>query len=140
MKKNRVLGMLLFVVLISQTLQSGEFEKKGSIVYDKTTQLSWVSRPITKKMIWENAVKYCNNSELSLPTLSELKSLVDYSKTNPAIRTALIKVQIDGWYWTSSVYRRKNKSNQAWVVNFGDGNGSWYSKTYKDYVLCVSRQ
>ena len=54
-----------------------------------------------------------------LPNVKELSSIVDASRTNPAIDTAAFPATPSNWYWTSSPYA--GGSDYAWVVSFDDG-------------------
>jgi len=137
MKMNKiVVATLMFITL----LNADSFEKKGSMVYDSKTKLSWERNPSSKKMNWQEAVQHCKSLELRLPNLYELKSLVDHTKYEPAIRTDLINIKTDGWYWTSSSYVGESSKPSAWLVSFGNGNVNWIRKTNTYYVLCVSGQ
>ena len=136
-------GVLMKKIVMLMWLSVGlicaeDFEVRGSMVYDAKTELLWQKRPSTKKMKWQEAKAYCKSLELRLPNLYELKSLVDYAEYNPAIRTKLIEVKTDDWYWSSSEY--KGDSSSAWAVYFGNGYDGWSNKTRTYYVLCVSGQ
>ena len=135
MKKLILLGLLL-----GNGLYAEVFEQKGSMIYDAKTELSWEANPSSQLMNWEDAKKHCEDLELRLPNLYELKSLVDYKKYNPALRTSLIHIKTDDYYWSSSPYLGKKDSSSAWRVSFKDGNDGWNGKTDTGYVLCVSGQ
>jgi len=137
MKMNK---MIVVNLMLMSLLHAGGFEKKGSMVYDSKTELSWELNPSSEKMNWHEAVKHCENLELRLPNLYELKSLVDYTKYDPAIGTNLINIKTDDYYWTSSSYVGKSDNPSAWLVYFDDGDDNWYYKTGTSYVLCVSGQ
>jgi len=138
MKMNKMIAILLMLVSL---LHADSFEKKGSMVYDSKTKLSWERSPSSKKMNWQEAVQHCKSLELRLPNLYELKSLVDYAKYDPAIRTDLIDIKTDDYYWTSSEdVNPLNKKKSAWLVYFHDGNDGWGYKADTYYVLCVSGQ
>jgi len=138
MKMNKIIVILFALVSL---LHADSFEKQGSMVYDSKTELSWERNPSSKKMNWQEAVQHCKSLELRLPNLYELKSLVDYAKYDPAIRTDLIDIKTDDYYWTSSEdVNPSNKKKSAWLVHFNNGNDRWYNKTDTNYVLCVSGQ
>jgi Protein of unknown function (DUF1566). len=67
-------------------------------VTDETTNLTW--QQITDKNImnWNEAIDYCrklnigNYTNWRLPTIHELKSLVNYSKYDPAIDTNYFRI------------------------------------------------
>jgi len=128
---------LIGVFVLSSMLQADRFEKRGDEVYDSDTKLAWQRVPSSNQYKWQQAIKYCQSmgNRWRLPNLYELKSLVDYSRYNPAISTDLIEIKTDDSYWTSSVY--KNSSSSAWIVSFRSGNDFWYDKSFKDYALCV---
>lgn len=67
-----------------------------------------------------------------LPTIQELKSIVDYTKCNPA--TNLGGIKSDG-YWSSSPC--VSGSSLAWVVGFYGGRGYNGNKSSSFYVRCV---
>jgi len=136
MKKLILLGLLL-----GSGLYAEDFEQRGSMIYDAKTELSWEANPSSQLMNWKDAKKHCEDLELRLPNLYELKSLVDYKKYNPAIRTSLIHIKTDNYYWSSSEdVDPSNKKKSAWSVYFGNGVGHWYLTTRTFYVLCVSGQ
>ena len=136
MKKLILLGLLL-----GNGLYAEDFEQRGSMIYDAKTELSWEANPSSQLMNWEDAKKHCEDLELRLPNLYELKSLVDYKKYNPAIRTSLIHIKTDNYYWSSSEdVDPSNKKKSTWSVGFLNGNDLWSSTTFTHYVLCVSGQ
>jgi len=132
--------LIILALIAGNLLYAEDFEEDGSLIYDSKTELSWQKKPSTKKMQWQEAKNYCEDLELRLPNLYELKSLVDYGKYNPAIRTSLIDIQTDDWYWSSSIYKGKSDSSSAWGVNFKNGFDFWGSQTNTYSVLCVSGQ
>jgi hypothetical protein len=101
---------------------------------DKRTGLMWQDTS-SSEMSYEEAEGYCTNLKLDgfkdwyLPTIDELKSIVDYTK-----RPALVKGfkhRDNNWYWTST----KRDSDSFWIVNFSNGNGNWYYDS--GFVRCV---
>lgn len=130
MGKIVILGLIL-----GMFLEASEFKKlKNGDIYDSKTELRWLSTTGSKRT-WQKAKAYCEDYAMRLPNLYELKSLVDYEES-PAIRTGLIDIKTDGWYWTATPYG----TSSAWVVGFGNGYGNWSNHTYTNYVLCVSGQ
>jgi hypothetical protein len=70
-----------------------------------------------KKMNWEEAKRYAANQGGRLPTVKELRSLVDYDRHNPAVDTQFFKdTKTDGWYWTGTEVA--GYSDSAWIVSF----------------------
>jgi len=67
-----------------------------------------------------------------LPTVTELQSLVDRSRSDPAIDTAKFPDTKSDWYWTSTPCAW-NK-NARWVVDFSYGVVSDFNVSY---TACV---
>lgn len=67
-----------------------------------------------------------------LPTIKELKTLVNYEKHNPACD---LEDTIHDTYWTSSSHALE--SSAAWFVCFGGGFDSCGNKGMKHLVRCV---
>jgi len=90
---------------------------------------------------WSAAMAYCENltlggrSDWRLPSVNELKSLVDYSAYNPAINTSYFPATVASSYWSSST--SVGNTTNAWYVGFYSGTDS-DGKTSSYYVRCVS--
>jgi hypothetical protein len=106
------------------------------LMWEKTS--SWVSKN------WENALNYCENLSLAdyddwrLPNRTELQSILDYSRSYPAIDNAFFPNSGAGnLYWTSTSNPREY-TNNAWSINFNTGEIDYYSdKTSLYYVRAV---
>lgn len=61
-----------------------------------------------------------------LPTRSELDSILDLSRNNPAVDVTLYPDTQHDWYWSSTLLTAS--PDFAWCVDFGDG--------YVDNVKC----
>ena len=60
------------------------------------------------------------HTDWRLPEISELLTIVDYSKNSPAIDSALFPDTKNDWYWTNTAYAG-SPSDCAWYVGFLDG-------------------
>jgi len=101
MKKSIVSLILVFGVV---SLLHAEFVRDNSkeVVVDKSTNLMWQDdndvKSITKT--WVEAINYCENLTLGgytdwrLPNINELKSIVDYTKAEPAISSEFSNVAL----------------------------------------------
>ena len=67
-----------------------------------------------------------------LPTIQELLTLVDYTKSNPASK---LKDTKSNYYWSSTTYF--GYTSDAWVVYFGNGTQYLRDKSNSFYVRCV---
>ena len=59
------------------------------------------------------------HTDWRLPTTQELQSLVDFSRHEPAIDTALFPTCKSDWYWTATSVAWR--SGARWIVYFGLG-------------------
>lgn len=102
-------------------------------VLDKALGIDWAPSS-TKRMNWiEDAKKYAADQGGRLPTVKELRSLVDYDRHGPAIDTQFFKdTKTDDWYWTGTEVA--GYSNYAWCVYFHHGNVYNTIKVSDNYV------
>ena len=111
------------------------------IVKDKNTGLFWESQNEAWTKTWEQAKQYCSTlskwwKTWRLPTIQELRWLVDYGKYNEwNFNSDYFSVE---WrsYWSSTTYAYN--TGGAWFLHFYDGDTSWYFKTGSNYLLCVA--
>lgn len=104
-------------------------------VLDKALGIEW--GPSSKnRMNWDAAKKYAAEQGGRLPTVKELRSLVNYDRNNPAIDTAFFPdTKTDDWYWTGTEV--SGCSSSAWFVYFYYGIVGSSSKGSGDYVRPV---
>ena len=116
------------------------------IVTDTVTGLQWQDDRDAKtvKKNWQEAIEYCadltlgGHSDWRLPTIAELRSIVDKGRHKPAIDPTFQNVGSDDWwslYWSSTTYAYDSSS--AWFVFFNDGSASSGSKGNSVFVRCV---
>jgi len=112
------------------------------IVTNTTTGLIWQDDTSVKSVIknWSDAKRYCKNlnfagySDWFLPTISQLESLVDTKRYNPAMKKKFKNI-ISSYYWSSS--SNVSNSNAAWYVYFKSGHSGNYYKASNYYVRCA---
>ena len=94
-------------------------------ITDNVTGLMW-QKVDAGEMTWENAVNNAGAvttggySDWRLPTRAELAGLVDDTRHEPAIDTALFPGVQPRWHWTSTPTAWS--ASAAWCVLFGDGD------------------
>jgi hypothetical protein len=110
-------------------------------VTDNVTDLVWQkTASIAEFVTWSGAVAYCptltlgGHSDWRLPSVTELLSIVDYSRTNPAANTAYFS-GLTGSFWSSTP--QPGGSGNAWAVSFLAGDASPNAMGGSQYVLCV---
>ena len=137
---------ILLILLMSISLDA-DFIRTNNSVHDIQTALEWQDNNETNstKYSWQEAIDYCErlllneDSDWRLPNINELKTVIDRSQKEPAIKGHIFEYLGDGnyyGYWSSTSV--VNFENYAWIVYFG--NGATYSN-YKEYnglyVRCV---
>ncbi|MEN8303017.1 MAG: DUF1566 domain-containing protein [Campylobacterota bacterium] len=120
-----------------------ERDDSKEIVFDKNTGLTWQDNIDAKsiKKSRKGAKEYCRRlvfggyDDWYLPSIKQLKSIVDTTKYNPAIRDGFKNVQAYH-YWSSSP---KLSANIVNVLNIDFKSGHKYSNNRKGRcnVRCV---
>ncbi|MBF0102265.1 MAG: DUF1566 domain-containing protein, partial [Desulfobacterales bacterium] len=100
-------------------------------VTDLNTGLMWQKEDDGIERNWNDTNTYCDNlifagySDWRLPTLSELRGIVDYGQKNPMINPVFICKFPNSWsgatYWSSTM--DVNNSANVWLVSFYGGSG-----------------
>ncbi|MCD4720897.1 MAG: DUF1566 domain-containing protein [Desulfobacula sp.] len=84
-----------------------------------------------------NTMTYGGRTDWRLPTVKELSTLLDMSKTiAPLINTDYFPMTVSSVYWSSSTY--KTSTGYAWRVGFSNGGVNHRLKSLKYYVRAVS--
>lgn len=136
----------ILLIMIGLSLLQAEFlrDDNKSVVLDTQTKLMWQDDAIGTTVTWEAALQRCealtlaSYSDWRLPSINELRSIIDRSKKGPAI--------VDGFtnsrsyhYWSSSSV--KDYEYNAWRVDFDDGyvgDDNDKDNPYNDFfVRCV---
>ena len=128
---------LILLVMIGLSALSG-----ADIAKDKDTKLYWQDNAevMNTQMSYNDAISYCSDLELGgkddwrLPSITELESLVDLKRNNPATKS-FIKNTTYGGYWSSTVYA--SNASQAWFIAFMSGYINYGYKSHNGYVRCV---
>jgi len=97
------------------------FEKlSDGWIRDNLLWLDW-GPTAAESMNFKAAEIYCAGQGGRLPTIDELRLLIDYNRFNPAINEIFSDTRGD-WYWTSSPYKNPNWPGCAWCVRFSSGS------------------
>jgi len=114
-----------------------------TMVSDPKTGLLWedTSHVRETKITQPRAKEYCEELKLGtfedwrLPTIQELLTIIDYSRTSPAILKAFSYVDEESFYWSKT--HVADEDDAFWGVNFKRGASSKASEYYDRYARCV---
>ena len=117
----------LFILIFSLTTTLlADFSKSADIVTDSKTGLAWQDNNDTNgtERTWQEAIDYCETLDLDghndwrLPNINELKTIIDRTKTQPAIVNGFeyVGVNHEYIYWSSSTYG--GYKDGAWIIGF----------------------
>lgn len=138
-----------------RALPSGQrfIDNGDGTITDTKNNLIWVKNPhmdlsdtFKKYMTWQQALDACKaldfagHSDWRLPTVEELRELVDYAKgvgDDPAVDKTFFPDTKTSWYWTSTTCAWV--SGCAWIVYFYYGGVSFSGKGSNVYVRPVRR-
>jgi hypothetical protein len=111
-------------------------------VTDQRTNLVWgLTVGAAQGTNFDDALKVCatygdSGVKWRLPSRIELVTLIDFTRTGPAIDTTHFPIP-PGWYWTSSVVRPPTLPYRFWAVDFTSGAVSDSPPNGARNVLCV---
>lgn len=116
---------IILLTIIVFSMLNATYTKSGDIVTDSASGLEWQDNARVLQMTWENAIVECEDlvldgySDWRLPSVNELKTIVDRSKANPAIVETF---ENSSWnmYWSSTTVESGYRS--AWVIRFDIGD------------------
>jgi hypothetical protein len=137
--------ILLVLIGVSVLALADMSRDATGIVTDSATALQWQddysdNGGDIKIANWKDAIGYCNELSLGghndwrLPNKNELLSIVDYTKSYPAISDEFQNTSSD-YYWSSTT--RASPPSHAWGVHFGGGHSYYNGKTHYNLVRCA---
>jgi formylglycine-generating enzyme required for sulfatase activity len=137
-----VIAILALAPAARSDAPAGRYTVTSGTVYDTKTKLTWQQAVPATTYTWANAKTYCagvgatlGGAGWRLPTLNELLTIVDYSRTNPAIDPIAFPSTPTNYFWSSSPLA--GSSSYAWYVRFSGGNSSYHDVSNTLIVRCV---
>ncbi|MCF7988020.1 MAG: DUF1566 domain-containing protein [Methylovulum sp.] len=145
-KKSQDKGIKEFITWLNKTrLVSAKFIKQDSMAEDTKTGLMWLrfahgqvwqngtAEGDVKYVSWNEASKVINNfnrrkyggyTDWRLPTIDELKLLIDKIKGEEGnyIDADVFPNNVGGWFWSSSPFTYDSDDRLWWFVYFDSGN------------------
>ncbi len=110
-------------------------------ITDDNSGLMWDKRSSASNMTWEEALAWCEDLSLAgyedwrMPTVKELKSLVDDNADGQMIDINYFPDTTSSYYWSSTTHAYY--PDNAWLVGFSYGNNGYGNKTGRYYVRAV---
>ena len=94
-------------------------------VKDDVTCLVWQKGFSADKLSWAAAKAYCAGLTIGgdgwrLPSRVELTSIIDFSRSGPAIDTSAFR-GVANFFWTGSPWAVRHSPPYAWAMNFYEG-------------------
>ncbi len=136
------------VVLATPRQINDRFIDNGNgTISDKLLKVTWVKDPTALKgleniMTWADAKEKCENLSFAgynsgwrMPTVEELRSIVDYTRHDPAWNTDVFAGKYNDWYWTST--ECSWRKDAAWCVFSSNGSVYDADKGSRNYVRPV---
>jgi hypothetical protein len=111
-------------------------------VLDNETGLVWQRTPSAVNWEWGNAVRHCVQASTGLrsgwriPAIAELRTLTDFTRLNPALPVGHPFLDVQGYYWTTSLYTLA--ANHYYIAEFTDrfiGGGQITGATHKAWCV-----
>jgi len=135
-------NMLILLGLFAGVSAFAGAKQIGNLVKDERNAIYWQDTEASKVSSedWDDAELYCDKLVLNgmekwrLPTFRELFSIVDYTRSNPAINPLFTHVD-EGTYWTSTDF--SPSASRAWTIDFRTGKTYYNYKTTNHAVRCV---
>jgi hypothetical protein len=117
------------------------FRVEGSTVVDRMTGLRWERSPPSENGAAGDAASRCDalavdgHDDFRLPSMKELQTLVDETRTDVTIDLAAFPETEAGGYWSST--RDAQNPESAWFVRFSDGYAQSAAETEPFFGRCV---
>lgn len=145
MRKRKIMiiscAVCFLAVFLSTDVNAALVDNGDGTVTNDVTGLMWQQKDDNTPRTWDAAVAYCEALSLStytdwrIPTLRELRTLVDKSKYNPSIDSTFFPKTNSSAYWTSDT-PGGNKLFR-WNVEFYGGDDKATDKSEYNYSRCV---
>jgi hypothetical protein len=117
------------------------YEIQAETVRDLVTGLTWQRTAAPDSFTFSQSEPHCAALDLGAgsdwrpPTMKELETLVDESRSDPALDIMAFPDQAGGPFWTSSSWA--GTSSLAWYVDLDDGSALYDRVTSPFRVRCV---
>lgn len=146
-------GDYLYAMAVrGEQFHSYYIDNGNGTVTDTSTGIMWQQKTAENSMNWKNALEYCNNLNLAnytdwrLPTIKELRTLINYNRYRPSIDIHYFYDISESDYWSSSTSYGYGPC--TWGVNLYYGDDGYgphhlkrpiFSTTDEEYYVLAVR-
>ena len=132
------LSLALSAPWASASAPAGRYTVSNGVVYDTRTRLYWQQTPSTSTYVWSDGSNYCKGlgAGWRLPGFKELLTIVDFSRTAPAIDSTVFMGTLSATYF-STTFLGVDNSSKVWSVNFNTGAAALVEAGTPTLVRCV---
>jgi hypothetical protein len=123
-------------------LLSSAFSNAGNgIIHDNRYGVDWTQTPYPDSLTWEDALQYADTLQLAgysdwrLPNIKECQSIIDITRSQPAVDISLFPNIGSQHYWSSTSL--PNQTTKAWYLDTHNGLTTYQSKTSRLSVILV---
>ncbi|MGD9972819.1 MAG: DUF1566 domain-containing protein [Desulfatirhabdiaceae bacterium] len=137
--KLAILAAVICLALVCPAVADLINNENGTVT-DTETGLTW-EQDSHGDLDWKSALNHCDTLSLAghddwrMPTIKELDTIADLSRSSPAINTYYFSDTAKAKYWSATT--RAEKTSEAWVIDFTYGDDANTAKTTKLYVRAV---
>ncbi len=124
-----------------RAIENNFLDNGDGTVTDLSTGLTWQQQPAgwmnwEDSLVYSESLSFAGHTDWRLPNVTELQSILDYTKYAPAIDPTAFPEMTSGYFWTSTSSARR--TGTGWLVRVSDGNiYDGQSKSNNQQVLVV---
>ncbi|MBR1859963.1 MAG: DUF1566 domain-containing protein, partial [Selenomonadaceae bacterium] len=135
-------GEIIGVDASRAALAFGEIENyiwdmKTGIIYEKSGAKSYTFEEAQEHVKNLNASFYGGTNNWRLPTVDELRFIVDYSKKTPAVFSNFAQYVKSDFYWAAEEYPTPN-GERNWAIYFGYGCAVPIERSHRCGCIAIS--
>ena len=113
------------------------WDMKTGIIYEKAGAKSYTFEEAQEHVKNLNATFYGGTNNWRLPTVDELRFIVDYSKKTPAVFSNFAQYVKSDFYWAAEEYPTPN-GERNWAIYFGYGYAVPIERSHRCGCIAIS--
>ena len=113
------------------------WDMNTGIIYEKSGSKSYTFEEAQEHIKNLNASFYGGTNNWRLPTVDELRFIVDYSKKTPAVFSNFAQYVKSDFYWTAEEYPTPN-GERNWAIYFGYGCAVPIERSHRCGCIAIS--